>query len=173
MEWKSPTITKLLGGSGKGWGGTTFAIFRTHWNFIKRSTPIPQRIGWVRSRFISLRGSLQDSTSTFLEADVRFFCLEYWKSAESPITLITEAVARQYGMRTRSSIVVSPVLSTIHCCHLSSAVMSPVLSFLTKVPSWWLCSWTRWRLFSTTCEDYMTSIGRLRIRCTSRVLLPL
>jgi hypothetical protein len=43
-------------------------------NFIRRSKPIPQRLGWVGSVLFSLGGSLQDSTvPTFLEADVPFF----------------------------------------------------------------------------------------------------
>ena len=89
--------------------------------------PIPQRIGWVGSRFISLGGSLQDSTCTLLGQTFDSFVpsIENLQKALSLSSLSLQHDNTACGLSSLqhchlSSIVISPVLSTIQPCHLSS-----------------------------------------------------
>jgi len=63
MEWKSPTITKPLGGSGRGEEDLLLLYLDQEFYQEIHANTAANRL--MDSRFISLGGSLQDSTSTF------------------------------------------------------------------------------------------------------------
>jgi hypothetical protein len=73
MEWKSPTITKLVGAAGE--EELLLLYLELTGDFIEIHANTAA-VGWGRVLF-HWEVPYKTSTSTLLEGDVRFFCLEH------------------------------------------------------------------------------------------------